>query len=212
MGTEKLVFYLLSAILVFAAGMVVSVRNAVRAVLFLVLAFFTCAGLWLILEAEFLAIALVLVYVGAVMVLWLFVVMMLDIHRAELREGFGSHLPLGLAVTLLIVFEMVLVYGTGQLDAALARPPQGEAVTSNVQAIAAVLYTDYAYPFEIAAVILLIGMVAAIGLTFRGVRASKYVPPSAQVHVSPRGRMHLLDLPRGDANASAGAGEPTEER
>lgn len=211
MGTEKLVFYVLSAILVFSAGMVVSVRNAVRAVLFLVLAFFTCAGLWLILEAEFLAIALVLVYVGAVMVLWLFVVMMLDIHRAELREGFGSHLPLGLAVTLLIVFEMVLVYGTSQLDTALARPPQGETV-SNVEAIAAVLYTDYAYPFEIAAVILLIGMVAAIGLTFRGARASKYVPPSAQVHVSPRGRMHLLDLPRGDANASTGADAPTEER
>lgn len=199
MGTEKLVFYLLSAILVFAAGMVVSVRNAVRAVLFLVLAFFTCAGLWLILEAEFLAIALVLVYVGAVMVLWLFVVMMLDVDRAELREGFGSHLPLGLAVTLLIVFEMVLVYGTGQLDTALARPPLPDAAgVSNVQAIAAVLYTEYAYPFEIAAVILLIGMVAAIGLTFRGVRASKYISPSKQVHVSPRGRMHLLDLPRGD--------------
>ena len=199
MGTEKLVFYLLSAILVFAAGMVVSVRNAVRAVLFLVLAFFTCAGLWLILEAEFLAIALVLVYVGAVMVLWLFVVMMLDVDRAELREGFGSHLPLGLAVTLLIVFEMVLVYGTGQLDTALARPPLPDAAgVSNVQAIAAVLYTEYAYPFEIAAVILLIGMVAAIGLTFRGVRASKYVPPSAQVHITPRGRMQLLDLPRGD--------------
>lgn len=199
MGTEKLVFYLLSAILVFAAGMVVSVRNAVRAVLFLVLAFFTCAGLWLILEAEFLAIALVLVYVGAVMVLWLFVVMMLDVDRAELREGFGSHLPLGLAVTLLIVFEMVLVYGTGQLDAALARPPLPDAAgVSNVQAIAAVLYTEYAYPFEIAAVILLIGMVAAIGLTFRGVRTSKYISPSQQVHVSPRGRMHLLDLPRGD--------------
>lgn len=197
MGTEKVVFYLLSAILVFAAGMVVSVRNAVQAVLFLVLAFFTCAGLWLILEAEFLAIALVLVYVGAVMVLWLFVVMMLDIHRAELREGFGSHLPLGLAVTLLIVFEMVLVYGTGHLDTALARPPQAAVAVSNVQAISAVLYTDYAYPFEIAAVILLIGMVAAIGLTFRGVRASKYVPPSAQVHASPRGRMKLLDLPRG---------------
>jgi len=199
MGTEKFVFYLLSAILVFAAGMVVSVRNAVRAVLFLVLAFFTCAGLWLILEAEFLAIALVLVYVGAVMVLWLFVVMMLDVDRAELREGFGSHLPLGLAVTLLIVFEMVLVYGTGQLDTALARPPLPDAAgVSNVQAIAAVLYTEYAYPFEIAAVILLIGMVAAIGLTFRGVRASKYVSPAAQVHVTPRGRMHLLDLPRGD--------------
>jgi NADH-quinone oxidoreductase subunit J len=201
MGTEKLVFYVLSAILVFAAGMVVSVRNAVRAVLFLVLAFFTCAGLWLILEAEFLAIALVLVYVGAVMVLWLFVVMMLDVDRAELREGFGSHLPLGLAVTLLIVFEMVLVYGTGQLDSALARPPLPDAAAvSNVEAIAAVLYTEYVYPFEIAAVILLIGMVAAIGLTFRGVRASKYISPSAQVHVSPRGRMHLRDLPRGDGS------------
>lgn len=200
MVTEKLVFYLLSAILVFAAGMVVSVRNAVRAVLFLVLAFFTSAGLWLILEAEFLAIALVLVYVGAVMVLWLFVVMMLDVNRAELREGFGTHLPLGLVVTLLIVFEMVLVYSTGQLDTTLARPPQAEAAAlTNVEAIAAVLYTEYAYPFEIAAVILLVGMVAAIGLTFRGVRGSKYVPPSQQVHASPRGRMRLLDLPRGDA-------------
>jgi NADH-quinone oxidoreductase subunit J len=199
MGTEKFVFYLLSAILVFSAGMVVSVRNAVRAVLFLVLAFFTCAGL-------------VLVYVGAVMVLWLFVVMMLDIHRAELREGFGSHLPLGLAVTLLIVFEMVLVYGTGQLDTALARPPQGEVVASNVEAIAAVLYTEYAYPFEIAAVILLIGMVAAIGLTFRGVRASKYVPPSAQVHVTPRGRMQLLDLPRGDGAADDASGDAPDNR
>ncbi len=203
MGAEKLVFYLLAAILVFAAGMVVSVRNAVSAVLFLVLAFFSCAGLWLILEAEFLAIALVLVYVGAVMVLWLFVVMMLDIGRAQLREGFGSHLPLGLAVTLLIVFEMVLVFGTGQLDTALARAPEAVAgpVPSNVEAIAAVLYTEYAYPFEIAAIILLIGIVAAIGLTFRGARANKYVPPEGQVHVTPQGRVQLLDLPRGDPDA-----------
>lgn len=194
MGVEKLVFYALSAVLIFASTMVISVRNSVRAALYLVLAFFTSAGLWLIVEAEFLAIALVLVYVGAVMVLFLFVVMMLDVDQSELREGFGRHLPLGLVVAAVIVLEIVLILGAAQLGDP-ATPGVAVAAESNVRAIASVLYTEYVYAFEIAAVILLIGIVAAISLTLRGRRPSRYVTPEEQLRARPEERVRLVNMP-----------------
>src|SRR5210317_173597 len=154
MDFERFIFYVFAAILIFAAARVITVRKPVHASLHLVLAFFTCSALWLLLEAEFLAITLVLVYVGAVMVLFLFVVMMLDINTSPLREGFIRYLPVGLGVAALIVMEMYLVvrarnFGADSV-AIPARHPEGY---SNVREIGSVLYTDYVYPFEIAAVI-----------------------------------------------------------
>lgn len=194
MGVEKLVFYALSAVLIFASTMVISVRNSVRAALYLVLAFFTSAGLWLIVEAEFLAVALVLVYVGAVMVLFLFVVMMIDVDQSQLREGFGRHLPLGLVVAAVIVLEIVLILGAAQLGDPAA-PGVAASAESNVRAIASVLYTEYVYAFEIAAVILLIGIVAAISLTLRGRRQSRYMAPEEQLRARREERVRLVNMP-----------------
>ncbi|MDD3447825.1 MAG: NADH-quinone oxidoreductase subunit J [Gammaproteobacteria bacterium] len=165
---EQAIFYFFSAVLIFAAGMVITARNPVHAVLFLVLAFFTSAALWLLLEAEFLAIVLVLVYVGAVMVLFLFVVMMLDINLAPLREGFARYLPVGVLVLALVVLEMVLVVGPRLFGAeAVTVPARQAAEYSNTETLGELLYTVYVYPFEVASVILLVAIVAAIALTLR---------------------------------------------
>ncbi len=192
MGFEKFLFYVFSAILVFAAARVITVRNPVHAVLFLVLAFFTSAALWLLLEAEFLAIALVLVYVGAVMVLFLFVVMMLDINTAPLREGFTRYLPVGIAVAVVVLIEMGLVVG-GHYFAGF-QLGQHAADYSNTQALGSVLYTVYVYPFEIAAVILLVAIVAAIALTMRRRPGTKYQDPAQQVAVNRRNRVRLVSM------------------
>jgi NADH-quinone oxidoreductase subunit J len=195
MGFEKFLFYLFAAILVFAAARVITVRNPVHAVLFLVLAFFNSAVLWMLLEAEFLAIVLVLVYVGAVMVLFLFVVMMLDINVAPLREGFIKYLPVGVAVALVIVIEMVLVLGSGFFDSVqFAGPPPHPADYSNTKALGTLLYTEYLYPFEIAAVILLVAMVAAITLTLRRREGVKQQDPSRQVRVRRQDRVRLVKM------------------
>jgi NADH-quinone oxidoreductase subunit J len=201
MSAEKLVFYALAAVLVAAGAGVVTVRNSVRAALLLVLCFFTSAGIWLLLGAEFLAIALVLVYVGAVMVLWLFVVMMLDIRQDEMREGFARHFPLGILVALAIVVEMAAVLSTVELGT----PEPAGAGASNATALARLLYTDYLYPFEIAGVILLIGIVAAISLTLRGRRQNKYVPPGQQIHVRRQDRVRLVAMPAERDDAGGGA-------
>jgi len=192
------IFYLFAAILVFAAVRVISVRNPIHAALFLVLAFFSSAAIWLLLEAEFLAITLVLVYVGAVMVLFLFVVMMLDINLSVLREGFARYLPAGLVVGGLILLEMILVVGSGYFNHTQA--PAALAVTSvevvpNTVALGRVLYSVYLYPFEIAAMILLVAMVAAIVLTMRAPRQSKAQNPSEQVRVQRHDRVRLLKIP-----------------
>ena len=200
MSAEKLVFYALAAVLVLAAGGVVTVRNSVRAALLLVLCFFTSAGLWLLLGAEFLAIALVLVYVGAVMVLWLFVVMMLDIRQSELAAGFGRNVPLAALVGLVIVAEMAALLATVDVGEAAPAGPGG----SNAAALARLLYTDYLYAFEIAGVILLIGIVAAISLTLRGRRENKYVSPSAQVNVRRQDRVRLVRMPARRPDADDG--------
>jgi NADH-quinone oxidoreductase subunit J len=193
---ELIVFYCFAAALLFAATAVITVRNPVRAALFLVLAFFTSAALWLLLEAEFLAITLVLVYVGAVMVLFLFVVMMLDINLVPLREGFIRYLPLGLLVAFLIAIELILVVGSAYFGAdAFPAPPRHPADYSNTKELGSVLYTVYAYPFELAAVILLVAIIAAIALTMRrraGVRTPR---PELQVAVKRDERIRIVKMP-----------------
>ena len=192
MQTEKIFFYLFAAILIIAASMVVTVRHSVRAALFLVLAFFTSAGLWLMLHAEFLAILLVLVYVGAVMVLFLFVVMSVDLDQGRLREGFGRHMPLGLVITGIVIAEMVAILN---IDALALTAPETPAYSgSNVEAIGRLMFGEYIYPVEIASVILLVGIIAAISMTLRGRRQSRYIPVSEQLAANKRDRLRVVDL------------------
>ncbi|MEO8508621.1 MAG: NADH-quinone oxidoreductase subunit J [Betaproteobacteria bacterium] len=186
------IFYAFAAILIFAALRVVTTRNPVHATLWLVLCFFTAAGLWLLLKAEFLAIALVLVYVGAVMVLFLFVVMMLDVNFDNLRSNFRSYIPVGATVGALVLLEMALVV-VGSSVAGDVAPPTPEG--SNTKALGRLIYVDYVYPFEIAAVVLLVAIIAAIALTHRTRRESKYQDPAQQVKVRRQDRIRLLDLP-----------------
>ena len=194
MEFKTFVFYFLSTILVYASLRVVTLRNPVHAALHLILAFFSASGVWILLQAEFLAIALILVYVGAVMVLFLFVVMLLDINIDRLREGFWTYLPLGSIVALLMVTEMGLVLGGSYFDLFEKDVPQAAADYSNVQAVGRLLFTDYVYPFELASVILLVGIVAATALTLRGKRKSKSVSPGQQVFVKAKNRVRLLKM------------------
>ena len=193
---ESIIFYVFAAILLFAAARVVTARNPVHAALFLVLAFFTAAAIWLLLRAEFLAIALVLVYVGAVMVLFLFVVMMLDINLDRLREGFWHHLPLALAVAVVMLAETVFVLG-GRYFGLASLPPPGDpgAGYSNTKEIGRVVYTDYIYPFELSAILLLVAIVAAIALTLRRRTDTKAQNPAQQVAVRRKDRVRLVSMP-----------------
>ncbi len=186
------VFYTLAAILLFASIRVITTRNPVHAALHLVLAFFTAAGIWLLLEAEFLAIALVLVYVGAVMVLFLFVVMMLDINIDKLREGFWEYLPMAGIIGLLMAVEMVMVLsGKYFIAAKVASKP---ANYSNTAELGRVLYTDYLLPFELASVVLLVAIVAAIVLTLRDRKESKSMNPAEQVLVKKADRLRIVKM------------------
>ena len=201
-------FYLFAAILVFAAGMVVTIRNPVKSALFLVLAFFSAACIWITLEAEFLAIVLVLVYVGAVMVLFLFVVMMLDIDLAVLRAGFARYLPVGSVVALLLILEIALVMVSGFDAAEYTAPAAHPADYSNTRELGRLLYTEYVYPFEIAAVILLVAIVAAIALTMRRRPDSKYINPAEQVRVRREDRLRIVPMkssPRQETSAGDAA-------
>ncbi len=195
MTFQSFIFYFLSSVLVISAVGVITARNPVHAALLLVLAFFTSSGLWLLLQAEFLAIALVLVYVGAVMVLFLFVVMMLDINLARLREGFWRYLPLGGVVALLLVVEMSVILlsrSSGFGDTAL--PPDLPAGYSNTKELGLLVYTEYVYAFEIAAVILLVAIVAAIALTLRKRKQSRYIDPAAQIGVRRKDRVRIVTM------------------
>ncbi|MEK7223192.1 MAG: NADH-quinone oxidoreductase subunit J [Pseudomonadota bacterium] len=195
MEFKQLIFYFFSTVLVFAAAMVVTVRNPVKAALFLVLTFVSAAGLWLLLQAEFLAIALVLVYVGAVMVLFLFVVMMLDINLVRLREGFGEYLPIGGLVAVLLVAEMVIILSSDHFSPAQMPDPGAlPAGHSNTRELGRLLYTVYAYPFEIAAAILLTAIVAAIALTLRRRKDTKYQNPAQQININPGERMRVVKM------------------
>ena len=193
MTFESAIFYVFAALLVFAALRVVSTRNPVHAALWLVLAFFTASGLWLLLGAEFLALALVLVYVGAVMVLFLFVVMMLDVNFDALRKDFRSYLPVAVTVGLLVLFEMTLLLVNATRGSAAA-PAPAAATESNTRALGRLIYVDYVYPFEIAAVVLLVAIVAAIALTHRRRRATRYQDPAEQVKVKSRDRVRIVEM------------------
>ena len=196
MTFSEFVFYFFAAILVLSALGVITSRNPVHAALLLVLAFCTSAAIWMLLQAEFLAIALIVVYVGAVMVLFLFVVMMLDINMARLREGFWSYLPLGGLVAALLVAEMVIVLGgryAGFHD--MPGPPPLPAGYSNTKELGRLVYTEYVYPFEIAAVILLVAIVSAIALTLRRRKESKYIDPARQVAARASERVRIVKMP-----------------
>jgi NADH-quinone oxidoreductase subunit J len=197
MGFEKFLFYCFAALTVISAGMVVSRRNPVHAVLWLVVAFVSSSALWILMEAEFLALTLVLVYVGAVMVLFLFVVMMLDIDIASLRAGFSKYLPIGVLVAAAMLIEIVLIVGPGNfgLDAFPSPDAAGPEV-NNTRELGLLLYTAYVYPFELAAVILVVAIVAAIRLTLRHRPDTKYLDPAKQVRVK-KGpdRIRIVKMP-----------------
>ncbi|SET51532.1 NADH dehydrogenase subunit J [Nitrosospira multiformis] len=195
MSFADIIFYFFSAVLVASALGVITARNPVHSALLLVLAFFASAGLWLLLEAEFLAITLVLVYVGAVMVLFLFVVMMLDINLARLREGFWKWFPFGLLLGLVMSIEMAMVltgkqFGANELPAPAARA----ADYSNTKELGRLIYTEYVYAFELAAVILLVAIVAAIALTLRQRGESKSMDVAKQVAVKREDRIRLVSM------------------
>ncbi len=196
MNFLEIIFYFFSAILVLSALGVITSRNPVHAALLLVLAFFTAAGLWLLLGAEFLAITLVLVYVGAVMVLFLFVVMMLDINLDHLREGYWKWFPFGglLAVVMAAEVVMVLINKSFSIDQMPAPSPHASDY-SNTKELGMLLYTEYVYAFELAAVILLVAMVAAIALTLRTRSKVKFLDPSKQVIIKRKDRVRLVSMP-----------------
>ncbi len=191
----EILFYAFAAVLVASGLGVITSRNPVHSALFLVLAFFTSAAIWLLLEAEFLAIVLVLVYVGAVMVLFLFVVMMLDVNIEELRKGFTRYAPLGGLIAILMVTELVNVIWVKRLgQQAITGSPPMPVDYSNTKALGAVLYTKYVYPFEIAAVILLVAIVAAIALTMRRRTGLKRQNISRQVAVRRGDRVRIVKV------------------
>ena len=189
-------FYIFSTVLLIAAFRVITARNPVHAVLFLVLTFFQAAMIWMLLKAEFLAIVLVLVYVGAVMVLFLFVVMMMDVNVENLRRGFWRHFPFAAVVGVVIALEMsaVLMGGFRVASVAEVAGASAEPMVSNTKELGIVLFTQYIYPLEVAAAILLVAMIAAIALTLRARKDSKYVSPGVQVRVKARDRMTVVKV------------------
>lgn len=199
MDAKTGLFYVFAAVLLFAAFRVITARNPVHAALFLVLAFFQAAAVWILLKAEFLAITLVLVYVGAVMVLFLFVVMMLDINLDSVRKGFWKHFPLAGTVGAVIALEMsyVLMGGFREPPQGASAPVAGQlgAQVSNTKELGKVLYSQYIYPLEIAAVILLVAIIAAIALTLRERKDSKRTNPADQVRVKSKDRLRLVKMP-----------------
>ena len=197
MTFELFVFYCFAAIVVFAAAAVISSRNPVHSAMFLVLTFFTCAGIWLLLEAEFLAVTLVLVYVGAVMVLFLFVVMMLDVNVEPLREGFVKYLPVGLLVGAIMLAEMVFLITQRYFKSDQFPIPERASADqlSNTEMLGELLYSQYLFQFEIAAIILLVAIVAAIALTMRRRPDTKYQTPSQQIAANKQGRLRIVQMP-----------------
>lgn len=210
MTFEQVIFYFFAAILVGSAAGVVMLRNSVHAVLFLVLAFFSSAGLWILLEAEFLAIVLVLVYVGAVMVLFMFVVMMLDINKTQMRDGLGRHLPVGALVAFLIALQMSVVLGANHFGIEVfPLPERVGADYSNTRELGMLLYTVYAYPFELAGAILLVAIVAAIALTLRHRGGSRKSTPQ-WANIRREDRVRLVDMPS-EIRAGEGVGSAVVE-
>ena len=194
MNTITALFYVFSAVLLFAGLRVITARSTVHAALYLVLAFFSASCLWMLLRAEFLAITLVLVYVGAVMVLFLFVVMMLDINTDAFREGFYKHLPVAGFVGALIALQMALVLMRGFQGAEAPAATAREIELGNTKLLGIEVYTNYLYPLQLAAVLLLVAIIAAIALTLRERKDSKHMDPSEQVRAKKADRVRLVKI------------------
>ncbi|MCU0943118.1 MAG: NADH-quinone oxidoreductase subunit J [Hydrogenophaga sp.] len=195
MNTTTVLFYVFSAVLLFASFRVITARSTVHAALFLVLAFFSASCVWMLLRAEFLAIALVLVYVGAVMVLFLFVVMMLDIQSEQFRQGFWKHFPLAAMVGVVIALEMAFVLMRGFQPTQAPVPDAKALAMGNTRLLGIEIYTHYLYPLQIAAVLLLVAIIAAIALTLRRRKDSRYLNPSEQVRVKAADRVRMVKMP-----------------
>jgi NADH-quinone oxidoreductase subunit J len=195
MNTMTALFYVFSAVLLFAAFRVITARSTVHAALYLVLAFFSASCVWMLLEAEFLAIALVLVYVGAVMVLFLFVVMMLDINTDKFRENFWKHFPLAGAVGAVIALEMALVLMGGFDLPDAPRPTPEQVAMGNTKLLGIEIYTSYLYPLQLAAVLLLLAIVAAIALTLRRRKDTRYIDPAEQIKARKADRLRVVQMP-----------------
>lgn len=198
MDVKTGLFYFFAIVLLFAAFRVITARNPVHAALYLVLAFFQAAAIWILLKAEFLGIVLVLVYVGAVMVLFLFVVMMLDINVESARDGFWKHFPLAAVVGVLIALEMAAVlmggFRVNEEHAVAGAVGQAAIELSNTRELGKLIYSQYLYPLEVAAAILLVAMIAAIALTLRERKDSKYVSGSSQVRVKAKDRLAVIKM------------------
>ena len=190
----QIIFYIFGAMLLLSATMVVVIKNPIHAALFLVLSFFSSAAIWLLLNAEFLAIALVLVYVGAVMVLFLFVVMMLDINLATLREGFARYFPLGIIIALLMVIAMGMVVGSDYFASDTYKQISISATQSNTKLLGLAIYTDYLYQFEIAGAILLVAIIAAISLSMSKSKITKSTHPNEQVLAKKEDRLRVVKM------------------
>lgn len=192
---EQIVFYLFAGLLVFSASMVVVMRNPIHAALFLILSFFASSAIWLLLQAEFLAITLVLVYVGAVMVLFIFVVMMLDINKVTVDEGFARYLPVGISVAVLMVIAMGLVVGSDYfLSDRYSAMQQLDPNYSNTRELGKAIYTEYLYQFEIAGAILLVAIIAAISLGMNKLKVNKSINPDKQVFVKKQDRLRIIKM------------------
>lgn len=210
MPTTTLLFFIFAAVLLFAAFRVITARSPVHAALYLVLAFFNASGVWMLLQAEFLAISLVLVYVGAVMVLFLFVVMMLDINVDALRQGFWKHFPVAGLVGAVIALEMAFVLKRG-FNLAEAKPFEADvAKLGNTKVLGVEMYTQYLYPLEVAALILLVAIIAAIALTLRRRKDSRYLNPSEQVKARKADRLRIVKMTP-TVEAPAVAAEPATD-
>jgi NADH-quinone oxidoreductase subunit J len=190
----QIIFYIFGAMLLLSATMVVVIKNPIHAALFLVLSFFSSAAVWLLLNAEFLAIALVLVYVGAVMVLFLFVVMMLDINLATLREGFARYFPLGIIIALLMVIAMGMVVGSDYFSSDTYKQMSISATQSNTKLLGLAIYTDYLYQFEIAGAILLVAIIAAISLSMSKLKITKSTHADEQVLAKKEDRLRVVKM------------------
>jgi NADH-quinone oxidoreductase subunit J len=200
----NLLFYTFASVLVISGLKVISTKNPVHAALFLVLAFFNAAGIWMLLQAEFLSIALILVYVGAVMVLFLFVVMMLDLDLAHLRSQFKQFLPLASIVGIVIVVEMTVVLVRGFIGTKLPMPLQTPAGESNTMSLGKLIYGDYVFAFEIAGIILLVAIVAAVALTLRRRKDHKSQDIAAQIRTKKEDRIRIISMPADVENRQDG--------
>ena len=190
----QIIFYIFGAMLLLSATMVVVIKNPIHAALFLVLSFFSSAAVWLLLNAEFLAIALVLVYVGAVMVLFLFVVMMLDINLSTLKDGFARYFPLGIFIAVLMVITMGIIVGSDYFTSDTYTQINTSTTPSNTKLLGYAIYTDYLYQFEIAGVILLVAIIAAISLSMSKLKITKSTHPNEQVSVKKEDRLRVVKM------------------